>query len=420
MRPYTGTYTINGETYSYTIEAPNAAVFIHSKHVFCKIRILDSDSYPVVNRKIKLTLVTRSLEKYTNSNGSIVFDLARLLQISRGSYDDVKSELNLTYNDTNQLSKTELNTFTFRDGNLQFQAVQFDSLNGANDILDKFWYDANRRLRWFTNYPFTFDFPNINGNWKVSVNGDALASQAFPYVSTQRTYIMARINPKRFFISENRVISKAKFSGVGQLSIDALGNISPSSNTLEIIADNQILDFERKCYLRWIGKHGEVFYWLFKKHSIKDSVTRDSAKMAYVSEAFNSYGVLDNDTPCNYEKETTLTVYSCPVDDIDFETLKSIISSPLVDMLVSYSVSYTPRTQQTEQTEETENEGAEGRENSGGDDRANGNYIEETTSWRRVSVEKGAYTTIIDSDRRAVNKQLVLTLVLPTEGRISL
>ena len=453
MRTFTGTYTINGETYSYTIEAPNAAVFIYSRHVFCKVTIKDSDSYSVVNRKIRISVSGGFVfEKYTKSDGSIMFDIARTLQIDKqASYNDVKHEVDLTYNVTNKLALTETASIAFYDmtGNVQFRAFGIETLNGANDIIDKFWYRANRRLRWFRNYPATFDFQNINGNWSVSINGGTATSEAFPYVSTQRTYMMGRINPKRYFLGVAN-LNKAKFSGVSKISFDADGNLSDSTNTLTLIPDDAKLDFERMCYLRWIGKHGEVFYWLFKKHNIKDNVTRESQKMSYIPDSYNSYGILENEDLSNYEKETSLVVYSCPVDDIDFETLQSIINSPVVDMLISYDINFTPSKQEgeeeeqsgddtenerteenegvgevgTDETDDTENDDTEKETNDddetdgGGTD--TGNYIEELTRWRRVTVERGTYTTLIDSDRHATNKQLVITLSIPKEGGLLL
>ena len=448
MRTFTGTYTINGETYSYTIEAPDAAVFIYSRHVFCKVTIKDSDSYPVVNRKIRISVgVEFVFEKYTKSDGSIMFDIARTLQIQqRQYYSDVKHEVDLTYNVTNKLALTNTANITFYDVAVgtthQFRAFSIETLNGANDIIDKFWYQANRRLRWFRNYPATFDFQNINGNVSLSINGATAQSTAFPYVSTQRTYIMARINPKRWF-SNVRDFVKATIAGTSKISFDEDGNLTDSINSVTLIADNSDFDLKRKCYLRWIGKHGEVFYWLFKKYSVKDSITRETQRMAYIPDTFNSYGILENEELNNYGKETSLVVYSCPVDDFDFETLQSIINSPVVDMLVSYRINTTPSKQEGEEeeqqggdeneregegneetndigTEENEGDDTEKETEGDGDDNTDaGDYIEDIVKWQRVTVEKGNYTTVV-TDRHAVNKQLVLTLAMPKEGGLLL
>lgn len=397
MRTLTGTYTVGGETYNYTIVAPEAAVFIYSKHVYCKIQITQTENditSPVVNRKIQLINVQgRTLNdfRYTDQNGWAIFDIARMLQLDKNSLQD---ELNLDYNDTAQVAHNNIVELRFYDTGASIYLVTEELCNGADDIMDKFWNNGIRQLRWFSNYPFTFDFQNINGNWNVSTNGGAAVAEAFPYESVVLSYVMSRINAKRYFGIPSSTDMSKKVSAQITMARDESGNLVTATDTLNITIDKQRFDLNRKCYLRWIGKHGEVFYWLFRKHSVKEDVKRDTFKRAYVEDSFNSYGLLDSDSVNDYSKEASMVVYSGRLSSYEYDVVKSIVNSPCVDMLISYSWSDTPR--------------------GGG-----GGYLEETAKWRRISVKEGSYAVKM-TDKNSIDKQMILTLSMPKEGELTL
>lgn len=422
MRILTGTYIKGGMTYSFTIKAPNEIVYIYSKHVFCTVQIKRNDgqeSRPVTNRLIRLTIGEINEERRTNSDGTAVFDFARILQILK---NDSSQELDINYNRTANLAHTTSRVVALKDSDegsvLQFQQFSFETANGADDILDKFWTN-NRRLRWFSNYPFTFDFQNLNGNWSVKTDNGSFVTEAFPYESSQRTRIMSRINARRYFASSDRYFKKTLRASI-TMAMDDSGNPTTVTNhTLELTRDNRNFDLYRRCYLRWLGKHGEIFYWLFTKHSETDSVKSDEHSLAYVDEnAYSSYGVLESETSSNHEKETTITVYSDMLDNADYEIVRSLATSPFVDMLVSYSTQATPTSPGSGRDSAEESEGdSERTEESGGDNENSGISMTETALWQRVRIGAGNYTKQVNSDTSSVNKQLVFRLIIPKEGR---
>lgn len=398
MRTLEGTYTKGGTTYNYKALVPDAAVFVHSKHVFSYITITDSSSNFVVNRQIQMiaTTMNTGLNEFrnTDSQGTASYDIARMLQITKG---DIKNELQINQNTTVQLTKARRITISFYDSGTVIVAFFQELLTGANDTIDKWWYNR-RRLRLFTNYPYTFDFQNINGNWSVGDLGGALTTEAFPYVSTNLTYSMVRINPKRQWGSDlsRNIAGKTVSAQITMATKD--GSFTQVASYLDLIIDRQSFDLDKKCYLRWIGKHGEVFYWLFRKHSTVDATAKESFKRSFIGDGYDSYGVIDTEELAELKKTSTMTVFTDMLNNDEYDVVMSIINSPYVDMLVSYEVDYTPRGQVEAQSD----------------------YIYETVKWQRVTVNAGKYQTMRKSSQGFTDKKLVITLSLPEEGGLSL
>lgn len=400
MRTYTGTFTANNITYKYKLTAPDALVYIYSKHVYCQCAITDSDDNPTINAEVKCRITGTSStfnNRFTDANGLVTFDIARTLQVKINELSGYKlsDELELRYS-TSQLAKTKSMSLMFYAFNQNFKNVTIEAAHGANDILDQFWR-GKRRLRWFKNYPFTFDFQNINGNWQVATNDGSYLSASFPYVKTELERVMARINANLLWHGESNV-NKKSVKGITTMAMNIDGGLSTVTMTLDLIADNETLDLKRNCYLRWLGKHGEVFYWLFRRHSQTDSVTSEVNRMSESDDAWNGNYILVNENKANYTKETSIVLYSLPVDGVDYETIKSIVTSPLVDMLVDYTIHTTPRTNQSP------------------DARQIATDFYETARWQRVIVDKGNYTISLKGDQYKNDKQLVLKIIIPEEG----
>ena len=390
MRTYTGTYTVSGVTYRYNIQAPDALVYQYSNRVYLRVRLLDSDSEPRNGREVKLRIISRYDVRYTDQDGWAVFDISRFLQITT---NNLAQEPNLQYV-TNQLALTTALNLLIYDGSTLIKTIDIEAANGADDTIDNFWNEETRRLRWFTNYPFTFDFQNINGNWGVSTNGGSYSTTSFPYVSTTLSRVMARLDANSIFNSDkdNASVRKKTVRATITMAMSD-GSLTSRIAKLDLMADRTSFNLDKRCYLRWIGKHGEVLYWLFDKHSVKEDVSVESSRMAFVDNLYNGYGILEDERKVNYTKATSMTIYSRPVDDIDYATLKSIINSPFVDMLVDYTIQTTPRS---------------------GDSRTGGFY--EYTQWQRVKVDAGTYTRTMKTMKNDADRQLILTLSIPSEG----
>ncbi len=399
MRTYTGTFTASGITYNYTIQAPDALVFMYSRHVFCKVQLTDQDDEPVKGREITCRISTTESSydtRYTDQDGWVVFDIARTLQIRTAN---IESEMDFE-NITTNLAKSRAITMRIIAYNTTLEDIAVEAFNGANDTVDKFWNNGRRRLRWFRNYPFTFDFPNINGNWSVSTNGGAAASSAFPYVSTTLARAMARVNANLLWHGES--VTKKTVSGANNMATDINGNLITNTTTLDLIPCATAFDLDKYCYLRWLGKHGELFYWLFRRHSVTDEVKEEKSVMSITDDKFNSFGILGNENRTNYTRQTSVVLHSLPVDRIDFNIIRSIVTSPVVDMLVTYDVQTTPRS------------GAVS------DARQVASYFYEYTQWRRVKISGGSYTASLKGDKYEQDKQLVIKISVPEEGGLRL
>lgn len=411
MRTLKGTYTKNGVLYKYNAMVPDMTVFVHSKHIFFKITITNNIDVQQVNKRIQLIAITSNtaLNEFrdTDSQGTATYDAARMLQITKG---DVKNELDINQNIDAQLENGKRFTCGFYDGGTQIVSFFLELLTGANDTTDKWWM-GRRRLRWFVNYPFTFDFENINGNWSIGDLGETPETEAFPYVTTSMTKARVRLNAKRLFGSEMSSSAGKTITAKIDMATNE-GSFASAVSRLDLIVDRQSFDLDKKCYLRWIGKHGEIFYWLFRKHDLTQQTSKEIFKRAYIDDGYNRYGVIDTEAPADFKKADILTVFTDMLNNDEYEVVKSIITSPYVDMLVSYVISTTPRNNGTNENDiETDVEE---------ETRAVGDYLEEATRWQRVTVNDGRFVTIMKHDKNFTDKQMIISLSLPEEGGLSI
>lgn len=382
MRTTTGTYTKGGVTYNYTITYPNVIAFIYSRHLYATLTITDTSDDPVVGRRIRFAMVGSEFRD-TDVNGEILIDMARLVQIAT---NNVRSEFNLDYSTPVVLWKSILRDFTFYDEEIAIATLYIDTYNGADDLGDC-WLKTTAaepmRLRWFKNYPFTFDFPNV-AQINLRKDGGDVAVVSWAQQSSGTNYAMQRVSASEV-TALSSTTNVARLTANGWCYIDKYGALqSPQPYRLNLEVCDCDYDAD-KVYLRWLGKHGEIYYWMFNRHSEAEQVAHEKSLRAMIPNWRDTYGLLDSETVDNYDASKVLTVYSGKVDKHYYNILRSLVKSPIVDMLTSLDTITTP-------------------------------------TWTRVAVDGGTYAETLKAPdiKDNTSRQLVFNIILPKEGGVRL
>ncbi len=387
MRTTTGTYTKGGVTYNYSVTYPNVMAFIYSRHLYVKLAITDANDDPVVGRRIQVTMQPTFLSgyeyRYTDANGEVMVDVARMMQIVT---DNVRAEFNLNYATAVALWGASARVVGLYDSGTQIALLSLEAYNGADDMGDcwlKTSADEPMRLRWFKNYPFTFDFPNVD-EVTLKKDGGTQSVVSWAQQTSSLHYPMQRVSASEVTALDNTT-GVAKLTASGWCYIDKDGTLQ-TNQAYRLNLEVCDCDYDTgKVYLRWLGKHGEIFYWLFNRHSEAEQVTHERSRRAMVPNWRDTYGLLDSESVDNYDAAKTLTVYSGKVDKHYYDILRSLVKSPIVDMLTSLDTITTP-------------------------------------TWTRVVIDGGTYAETLKAPdiRDNTSRQLVFNIILPKEGGVTL
>lgn len=335
MRTYTGNYTVGGVTYGYEVEIPELLVFVYSRHVFAKIKVTDSNGSVVIGRKIQLvlrdggTMMTGEF-RILDSNGTAIFDIAELVRVATDNRED---ELKSLFYDDTAFSQwqSRMIQLSFYDTGVVLYSTTLQTMNGAHDnAVD--WWDKTRRLKWWKNYPFTFDFVNVT---TVQLKkGNLVQSPRVPYVESRIPQLLLRYNPHYFGDNVGSITISTKEATQGVAIVDGIVTSMANSVTLEI--DGCAEDLQRKTYLRWLGSHGEVFYWLFDTIEDSVSVTSEIFRTNITSDVFTLYGednaMRQSGIIRDSEKERKRTIATGMLDKDYYDVVSSVLESPFVDM----------------------------------------------------------------------------------------
>lgn len=429
MRTATGTYTVGTTTYKYEVTMPEAIVFTHSNHIYLKVKITDTNDAAVSDHRIQITTNPTWFGyefRYTDANGELTVDMARVMQIIT---DNVKSEFNIDYANAVTLCQSLVRNIQLYDKGVQFYNIRVEAFNGADSVGDCWMNTAvngRRLLRWFKNYPFTFDMPNLNEVSLTVDEGTAAVTEWPQATAGARLYSMQRANPARI----NALSAATKNFEVTTLwyAFDEVGVLqSNRGNTVRVEIDNRAYD-KNTVYLRWLGEHGEIYYWPFYRFQQQRDIKLTKHKRAMISDLYDDNGLLDTEYLNNSEETATLTVYSEFVDKTFFDMIMTIVRSPFVDMLVSYSVSQSSSQGNQSQQERTEGEQQGDNAQEEGEEQESGGSGSDTTPpltvtarWKRVSLKEGSYVENLNRVSSAMrNKQVVLALDLPTKKGVEL
>lgn len=128
------------------------------------------------------------------------------------------------------------------------------------------------------------------------------------------------------------------------VDIDGRGNVTTFDETFDYtfgsitatVLVNAVYNYcfyEKPVYMRWVNRHGNVNYWLFKMVEEDVDVTsgnevrNDLGKWASSAGWAGTYG-----RRRTHERKEYVTLYTSLVDDETYRFLMDITSSPLVDM----------------------------------------------------------------------------------------
>lgn len=338
---------VNGQigAYNYTTESPEELIFAYSKSVYFKANIRDTSGNPSKGLKVKLSLDYNKRYyneyRYTDSNGDVVFNAARLLQSIKNDRD--KELANVMY-DANDYASWEMSevfvSIAIDTGissvGLSLPYLSYILINGAHDNIRN-WRDKRKRLRYWTNYPFTFDLPNVDYLVYKRINDAKWSSLSGFKVQTDLNYLFMRYTPYKVFSSLAGTPNKVIISTQANLGIMIKnGEITPTTNSCLLEVDRQERRSD-KTYLRWLGSHGELFYWLFDNVTEEIAVKTDVYQRAIVDSEFTGLvtnKIRDNGLVRDSRQSVSRVITTDYLESEYFELVQSVAASPYVDMLV--------------------------------------------------------------------------------------
>lgn len=372
----------------YQLTYPEDYIFAQSRHTYIQIdRLSDADNVPNSGGLVKMEVTDTTANKtytesrYLDQEGRAVFDIARFLQIFMEDTvkadvftgDNINSTLVIDHNVTVRL---------WYSGTWFWTLSTFEVVNGADEVTDNWWF-GQRRLRWWKNYPFTFDFRNLE-NVDIEINDSGL-SQSFvlPQITTDpNNYGRIRVNANRVFTS---AVNKAVIStNNGMQFID--GSFYSSAPNAVAIIGNSCPRSDKDVYLRWFNRHGELSYWLFKRHSLQRKFKATDNQRAYIKDERidpDSH-IIDNALLRALTVEGELKCYTDALDGIDYEIVRQLFTAPFVDL-------YLPEP----------------------------SVREKTAVWQRVHIKPETQAEALrHADLYTYNRQVTVTLTMPEEGQI--
>lgn len=378
-------YLIYGDDmFRYQVTYPEAYIFAHSRHTYIDIDHLnDIDGYPEIGSKVTMTVTDRTTSRsYSETrridqNGKAVFDIGRFLQVFMD--ETLKDDCEFDYSSNSKMVSCHEVAASLTFGSSQFWTETFEVVNGADEITDN-WWDGQRRIRWWYNFPFTFDFRNID-EANVQKNGGASLTVNMPHVTPDpHSYSRIRVNPK-YFGNNNTSLMVWTTGGIGFLD----GSFSYTKQNSVLLSGIGCVPSEKYLYLRWLNRHGELSYWLFYRDSVSRKTKENDSVRSYVKdERIGPDGTIDNSLLRTLELESEIKGFTDALDGNDYEIVRQIFAAPFVDLyLPDQSV------------------------------RLN------KAVWKRLNIKAGTYQEELrHSDAYTVDRHVIITLTLPEEGQL--
>lgn len=382
---YTAFVDAYEDRHFYQVTYPEAYVFAHSRHTYLDIdELRDGDGVPEAGAPVQLLIKNIGVNsgdyaetKYTDMNGKTTFDLARFLQIfMEGS---VKPDADFDYTDPSKLVAMNIVHLELNAFGTQFWEEDFEVVNGADEPTDN-WWSGERRLKWWVNYPFTFDFRNLD-EASLQVDGLAAVTKTLPQVTPDTsTYGRIRINMNGFVNPTAKTVKLSTNDGMGAFNGAFSGSVY---NAVTLEARPQAMT-GKHVYLRWLNRHGELSYWLFNRYSSQRATKAADSQRAYVKdERFDSLETIDNATIRTMTQQREIKVFTDALDGFDYEVVRQIFAAPFADMLIPEL------------------------------SKIDGPY------WRRVHIKPETQVEPLQhSDDYTTNRQVTITITMPEEGQI--
>lgn len=346
MKILTGTFG----TSIYRAVMPESIMFIYSKHIYTYLRLVDAEGNGIAGLKIQSVIqggggMNAGEYRYTDADGLVRFDIARLLQMMTDNREDEMTDVSYR-TDACTSWKTGVYSLRFYISGAVVLESRSQYVNGSHfNAVD--WWGNERRLKWWSGYPFTFDFVNTN---KVSVSIDNAIKKVVSIPSNASTMLLFnRVNPLSLVSRAEHVVEimsemsadyarafTSPFSTYenkdGDVVVDGMTDMSVDVN-VRLEVDN--CPARKDCtYLRWLGRHGELFYWLF--NNLEETTQTKSDVYVTGSEGL-FYGndtnkIIRNGAVKDVVKTKTKTIYTEPLKACYYDYVVQMAESPYVDM----------------------------------------------------------------------------------------
>lgn len=381
------------EDHYFRVLYPEAYVFAHSRHTFIDLKYhRDQDYSPDFGAAIQLTVTdNENYMSYTETreagvNGDARFDIGVFLRVMLEG--TMQEDTVFDYSENSKAVANHSVTVTLKYYNTVIFTADFEIVNGADEYSDDWWKDE-RRLHWWLNYPFTFDFRNLD-EASVKINSGTTSVERMPQVTPDAsTYGRIRINPVFFNqyipdpIPSTWTMNTLRISSTAGMGFVNGSFVSPRSNAVTLIG-HSCPRSEKDIYLRWLNRHGELCYWLFHRYSTQQGVKDNEHIRANVNDVWPESGVIDNAAVRIKTVTKEIKAYTNELDGFDYELVRQVFTAPYVDVFVR-TVS------------------------------AN-NHV-----WQRAHVKAEAQTEVLrHADNYTKNRQVVITLLMPEEGHVEL
>lgn len=330
--------------YTYTTEVPEEVIFIYSKHVYFRAHIEGAAGAQIrLNIASQDYSITHDEWRYADSEGRVTFDIARILQMLTDSREKEMSSLMYDLTDSTPWIMplwnislfwyVEVSSGAYQTIPLSQYFTSFVLVNGAHDNAYN-WrrtpsFQEPLRLKWWTDYPFTMDIINTD---RLDVNGKGVS---IAKLQADSEYQMIRINPAGLGITYHRAFI---FPRTAKGFVMADGKAVMGERSVIRLEVDRCPISDRKTYLRWLGGHGEVFYWLFDNITEDISVKTESYRRAMTDNEFRGLvtnRMRDNGIIRDSETTRTRTLATEYLDNYYYNIVQSIASSPYVDMFIS-------------------------------------------------------------------------------------
>lgn len=327
-----------GDAFSYQVRYPEELVFAESEYCIVEVQFqfFTQSTFSDVQLTVTDTAASKSYSeaRYVGSNGKVIFDISRYLQILLG---ELRPDTLFDYSEDAALVRQKAFSITLRAFNSNFFTATFEACHGSDKAPDR-WWAKDRRLRWWTAYPFAFDFPNID-TANVIV-GDSTQSVSFPQVTTSLVHSRVRVKAETFMQNGGSFKLKSSKDGICfaiAKSTDT-GHVEGSSilvstfNIVDIVSDGCPAD-RRAIYLRWLNTHGEMVHWLFKPYKESDTAAATICQRAQADTTRYVDGIRDDGRIHDGSLTRELTANTGYLQGWEYDIVSSIFNAPFVDML---------------------------------------------------------------------------------------
>lgn len=327
MQAIKGNFEYEEKAYIYSGNIPDAVVFSYSNHIYVRLKIKQENNNPAKAFGVILTIDGPSQiseKRYTNAEGDVIFDISRIIQMMTDNRDKELTNLNYNMNRLSWLAST-IRLRISVNYELVFIDTTIEAINGTISPEEQ-WFIRPVSLKYWRGLPHTFDFLNVD-SVDISIDGSSFSPMSWiPGTSTLRYVQMMRSMTEQFTAgAKNNVKIRANGLGV------AFEAITPAINQVNIEIDSFCGDMSRYTYLRWLGRQGEVFYWLFKNGTQTTSVKSEKYSIAMTEDVRENYTYL-NGIKKEPTRELTRSIASEYVSRELYQVLSSVIASPCVDM----------------------------------------------------------------------------------------